>query len=84
MKKTIVILTIALLPALVFAWDNRDYYDERTSQEIRELKEEIKFQQDMRDYYEEKAAYDAYFEDKAPMQRFMSDHYHKGPKKPTR
>ena len=88
MKKRAILTTlvITMLPLTAFAWDNRydSYYDERTAQEVRSLRQELEYQQDMRDYREEKVEYDAYYEKRPAIEKAMSDHYYKGPRKPTR
>jgi hypothetical protein len=86
MKKLIVILAIVLLPTVAFGRSDRysdDYENERIIQ-MQRMQKERQYQQNYREYRDKKADYDKSFEGRPQIERFMSDHYNRGPQPPKR
>ena len=56
MKKLIVILAITLLPTVAFGWDNDDQYyaDMQRNAELRNIANEMKYQQKYQEYRDDK------------------------------
>jgi hypothetical protein len=85
MKKLIVILAITLLPTVAFGWDNDDQFfaDMQRNAELRNIANEMKYQQEYREYQDDLQEYNDSFQGREWLKP-MADHYFQGPKAPQR
>ena len=84
MKNLAVVLAIMLAVMLTQtgAWGWEDRY-KRVDFRTDPVADEMKYQENVRQYERDKAEYDSQF-DGDELGKFMSDHYHRGPKAPKR
>ena len=87
MKKFIAILAIVLIPTT--AWGDSYYYDDRyyndvqRNAELRNIADELRYQQEYREYQDDLKEYNDSFKGREWLKP-MSDHYFQEPRPPKR